>query len=268
MVARQATEQIMDLRYTLRMLGIPLDGPAWMFGDNQSVITSSTIPHSNLNKRHNALSYHRVREAISAGILYFLHIDGKLNPSDILTKFLPWVKFWPLIQPLLFWKGETMKDIHPSLPITQVIEAIALAASTGLRGVSDNHGISPQDAFARSIVAAIITRPSSLKKDGKILREVPSKTTPTRVRFKDISTAEAKVTNHCTAGYLPSRNPTAASEIQRDPQASTANQKGIFSEAHSYSKVYTEYVPAKVKYQIGVKSYSQDSKSILEVTKH
>ena len=39
-----------------------------MFGDNQSVITSSTIPHSRLSKRHNALSYHRVREAIVAKI--------------------------------------------------------------------------------------------------------------------------------------------------------------------------------------------------------
>ncbi len=45
----------MDLRYTLRMLGIPIDGNAYMFGDNQSVITSSTIPHFSLNKRHNAL---------------------------------------------------------------------------------------------------------------------------------------------------------------------------------------------------------------------
>ena len=71
-VARQATEQIMDLRYTIRMMGIPLDGPAWMFGDNQSVITSSTLPHSRLNKRHNALSYHRVREAIASGVMYFI----------------------------------------------------------------------------------------------------------------------------------------------------------------------------------------------------
>jgi hypothetical protein len=142
MVARQATEQIMDLRYTLRMMGIPLDGPAWMFGDNQSVITSSTIPHSNLNKRHNALSFHRVREAIAAEILYFLHIDGKLNPSDVLTKFLAWAKFWPLIQPLLFWKGETIKGVHPNLPLTQVIEAMTSAASSGLRGVSS---ISPSD---------------------------------------------------------------------------------------------------------------------------
>jgi hypothetical protein len=137
MVARQATEQIMDLRYTLRMLGIPLDGPAWMFGDNQSVITSSTIPHSNLNKRHNALSYHRVREAISAQILYFIHIDGKLNPSDVMTKFLSWAKFWPLIQPFLFWKGETIKDALPNTPMPQIIAAIKDNKSpSGLRGVT------------------------------------------------------------------------------------------------------------------------------------
>jgi hypothetical protein len=136
MVARQATEQIMDLRYTLRMLGIPIDGPSWMFGDNKSVITSSTIPQSNLNKRHNALSYHRVREAISSNILHFLHIEGKYNPSDVLTKFLGWAKFWPLIQPLLFWKGETLKDISPRDPVTVVIKQLSSAPSSGLWGVS------------------------------------------------------------------------------------------------------------------------------------
>jgi hypothetical protein len=127
-------------------MGIPIDGPAWMFGDNQSVITSSNIPHSNLNKRHNALSYHRVREAISAKILYFIHIDGKLNPSDILTKFLSWAKFWPLIQPMLFWKGETMKDIHPNLPITQVIERTKASPPSGLREVTSTSRVSPSGA--------------------------------------------------------------------------------------------------------------------------
>jgi hypothetical protein len=40
--ARTATEQIMDLRTTLRYMGIPL-GQFFMFGDNESVVTSSTI---------------------------------------------------------------------------------------------------------------------------------------------------------------------------------------------------------------------------------
>jgi hypothetical protein len=104
--AKIATEQIMDLRYTLRMMGVPLDGKAYMFGDNQSVIISGTIPHSSLNKRHNALAHHRVCEAIASDVIWFFHISGKINPADILTKFLGHATFWPRIKPFLFWRGQ------------------------------------------------------------------------------------------------------------------------------------------------------------------
>ena len=135
MVARQATEQILDLRYTLRMMGIPIDGKSWLFGDNQSVITSATIPKSTLNKRHNALSYHRVRECIAFGIINLVHVDGKNNPSDVLTKFLPYSKLRPLTQPLLFWKGETMIDDTKPLPI--IIRSLHNDTPSGLRGVTN-----------------------------------------------------------------------------------------------------------------------------------
>jgi len=107
--ARQATEQIMDIRHLMRDMGIPLDGPAWLFGDNNSVITSSTIPSSMLNKRHNALAYHRVRSAMAAGVMFFCHIPSQENVADVLTKFLPLAKFWHLIRPFLFWKGDPGK---------------------------------------------------------------------------------------------------------------------------------------------------------------
>ena len=58
MVMRIGTEQIMELQYMLCMLGVPVEGPSWIFGDNKSVVTSSTIPSSTLKKRWNALSYH------------------------------------------------------------------------------------------------------------------------------------------------------------------------------------------------------------------
>lgn len=105
--ARTATEQITDLRYTLRMFGVPLDGPSWMFGDNQSVITSSTLPHSTLSKRWNALSYHRVREAVASGYVIFTFIASKANPADIMTKALGHLHAWPHIDTLLFRKGDT-----------------------------------------------------------------------------------------------------------------------------------------------------------------
>jgi hypothetical protein len=107
--ARTATEQIMDIRYTLRMMGVPLDGAAYLFGDNEGVIKSSTLPHSTLKKRHNALSYHRVREAVASGIIYFLHIPGKQNVADILTKFLERSVSYPFMNAVLLWRGNTMK---------------------------------------------------------------------------------------------------------------------------------------------------------------
>ena len=107
MAARQAVEQIIDLWYTLRMFGVPIDGASWLFGNNKLVVTSSTIPHSTLNKRWNASSYHKVREAVAGDIIRFEHIPTGDNPADILTKSLPWHKAWVHVEPLLFWKGET-----------------------------------------------------------------------------------------------------------------------------------------------------------------
>ena len=104
---RTASEQIIDIRFTLRMLGAPLDGPAWMFGDNESVVNSSSIPSHTLNKRHIALSFHRVRECVASKLLFFVHIPGKENISDCLTKFLTHSVAWPLIKPILFWTGDT-----------------------------------------------------------------------------------------------------------------------------------------------------------------
>jgi len=44
--ARTATEQILDLHLTLRYLGVPLDGPSFMFGDNKSIVNTASVPHS------------------------------------------------------------------------------------------------------------------------------------------------------------------------------------------------------------------------------
>ena len=56
--SKTATEQIIDLRHTLRYVGVPLKMKSYLFGDNRLVVTSSTLPHSTLGKRHNLLVYH------------------------------------------------------------------------------------------------------------------------------------------------------------------------------------------------------------------
>ena len=96
------------------MLGVPIEGPSWLFGDNKAVVTSSTIPHSSLNKRWNAISYHKVREAVAGRFIHFEHISTDQNPADILTKSLPWHKACVHVEPLLFWKGETSTDDVPT----------------------------------------------------------------------------------------------------------------------------------------------------------
>ena len=85
------------------MLGVLMDGPSVMFGDNLAVVNSASIPDDTLKKRHNALSYHRVREAIAARTFKFYHIPGTENPADVLTKFLPTSIWWPLMKPILHW---------------------------------------------------------------------------------------------------------------------------------------------------------------------
>ena len=46
-----------------------------------------------------------VREAIAQGTLEFYHIDGKINPADMLSKFAGYQQFWPILCSLLFWGG-------------------------------------------------------------------------------------------------------------------------------------------------------------------
>ena len=103
-----ATDQLMDHRTMLCYLGVTVCEKSFMFGDNQSVVTSSTIPHSKLHKRHTALSYHRVREAIASGVIVFAHIFGNTNPADILSKHWAYPQVWPMLQALLFHQGDTM----------------------------------------------------------------------------------------------------------------------------------------------------------------
>lgn len=100
---RASTDEIIEFRYALRMLGAPICGPSYLFGDNKSVVDSASIPDFNIKKRHLALCYHRMREAIAAGIIQYYHIDGKENPADVLTKSLPHPQLWKLMKPILHW---------------------------------------------------------------------------------------------------------------------------------------------------------------------
>ena len=79
------TEMIESLRYKLRCFGIPVEGPAEVFCDNMSVVKNLSIPTSALNKRHNAIFYHTIREAQAPGILRAMWIPGEFNLAYLFT---------------------------------------------------------------------------------------------------------------------------------------------------------------------------------------
>ena len=108
---RTCVERDVDLRNTLRYLGIPVHKQAYLFGDNESVVNSSTTPFAKLHKRHLALSFHRVREAMAAKTIAYYHIRSECNPSDMLSKNWGFSTTWPLLRPLLFWEGDTIHMI-------------------------------------------------------------------------------------------------------------------------------------------------------------
>jgi hypothetical protein len=81
-----ATELILEIRYMLRSLGVALDGPVLMLGDNMLVVLNTTVPSSVLKKKYNAIAYHRVREAIAERIMSFAYIKSEQNVSYVLTK--------------------------------------------------------------------------------------------------------------------------------------------------------------------------------------
>ena len=85
---KHATEIIKGLRYKLRMLGVPLDGPTRICCDSQSVVINSSFPESALKKKHCSVAFHIVREAIAAGILHIYWERSKSNLADLFTKLL------------------------------------------------------------------------------------------------------------------------------------------------------------------------------------
>jgi len=111
--ARIATERVAELRLYLRYLGVPIREQSWMFGDNRTVVNQSTMPDASLHKRHYLLSYHKVRQAVASGMIVFIHIDGRLNPADILSKHWGYQQVWKdSLKPLLFWAGDTMESLE------------------------------------------------------------------------------------------------------------------------------------------------------------
>ena len=86
---KQGMEAFRGIRYTLRMMGVELSGPSYIYGDNMSVIHNTQRPESVLKKKSNSVCYHAVREAVAMGECLTGHVSTHDNPADICTKLIP-----------------------------------------------------------------------------------------------------------------------------------------------------------------------------------
>jgi len=102
---KHGIETLRGLRYKLRMMGVPLTGPAYIYGDNKSQVTNSSRPESTLKKKCNSICYHAIRESVAMGETLIGHLRTWNNLSDFLTKVTTGAKRRRLV-------GEVLYDIY------------------------------------------------------------------------------------------------------------------------------------------------------------
>ena len=67
-------------------MGINCTLPAFISGDNQSVLANTTISDSTLKKKSQSIAYHFVREGAACDEWRTAYVNTHLNPADLLTK--------------------------------------------------------------------------------------------------------------------------------------------------------------------------------------
>ena len=71
-------------------------------------------PTDAYSKRHHLVSSHRFKEAIAPKYISFHWKVSKSNPADIFSKHWESATVWPMLKPILFWRGETATQLKRS----------------------------------------------------------------------------------------------------------------------------------------------------------
>jgi hypothetical protein len=102
MAMKQGVEVSEGLRYKLRMMGVPLDGPTQIKADNMSVVKNTSLPEYALKKKSNSIAYHYVRERAASGAVVVSYESTETNLADMLTKTQPGPVRYGLVSKVLF----------------------------------------------------------------------------------------------------------------------------------------------------------------------
>ena len=90
----QGAEELRGIRYKLRMMGVGIDVPTYVYGDNMSVIHNTLTPESPLTKKSPSICYHFNIEAIATKERLTTHVPTLVNWASLLTKVLSGRRRW------------------------------------------------------------------------------------------------------------------------------------------------------------------------------
>ena len=83
-----ATEEVIGMRFLLRSLGVPVDGPIILHSDNIGMLQSSIFPDSTLKKKNSFISYHFLKQSVAVGTIVLRYVKTNQNRANMLTKAL------------------------------------------------------------------------------------------------------------------------------------------------------------------------------------
>ena len=86
---KQGMGAVRGLRYKLRMVGVWISGPTYVYGNNMLVIHNTQHPEPTLKKKSNSICYHTMLESVAMGESLSGHIPTVENCADLATKIIP-----------------------------------------------------------------------------------------------------------------------------------------------------------------------------------
>ena len=83
---KHGIKMLRGLRYKIRMMGIPMSGPTYIYGDNKYQVTKLFRPELTLKKKCNSIFCNAICELVVMGETLLTHIRTGENLADFLTK--------------------------------------------------------------------------------------------------------------------------------------------------------------------------------------
>ena len=85
---KHGMEHIQGLWYKLLTMGVPIEGPAYVYGYNMSIIYNTSRTEPTLKKNENSVCYHAIRELAAMGEIMITNVPTLDNPADLCTKVI------------------------------------------------------------------------------------------------------------------------------------------------------------------------------------